>query len=76
MKNVLNALVLAGVLMMGACGEKATENEAQGNVEATVEEAPVVFLFYDESAVFTLKNIQKFERNAVNLLQVKQLKEY
>lgn len=40
-----------------------------------VEEAPVIFLFYDESALFTTKNIEGIETNALNLLQVKNLKE-
>lgn len=40
-----------------------------------VEEAPVIFLFYDESALFFTKNIQGVETNGLNMLQVKQLKE-
>ena len=40
-----------------------------------VEDAPVVFLFYDESALFTTKNVVNVETNGINLLQVKQLKE-
>jgi len=40
-----------------------------------VEDAPVIFLFYDESALFTTKNVVNVETNGINLLQVKQLKE-
>jgi peptide/nickel transport system substrate-binding protein len=40
-----------------------------------VEDAPIVFLFYDESALFTTKNVVNIETNGINLLQVKQLKE-
>lgn len=40
-----------------------------------VEEAPVIFLFYDESALFTTKNIKGVQTNAINLLQVKTIKE-
>lgn len=35
-----------------------------------VEDAPVIFLFYDETALFTLKNIDGISDNAVNLLEV------
>lgn len=35
-----------------------------------VEEAPVVFLFYDESAVFYSKDIQGFRNNGLNLLNI------
>jgi len=38
-----------------------------------VDEAPVVFLFYDETAVFSTKNISGLSKNAVNILEVKQL---
>ena len=38
-----------------------------------VDEAPVIFLFYDETAVFTTKNISGLSKNAVNILEVKQL---
>ncbi|MEM9546631.1 MAG: ABC transporter substrate-binding protein [Bacteroidota bacterium] len=35
-----------------------------------IEDAPVVFLFYDETALFSLKNISGISDNAVNLLEV------
>ena len=38
-----------------------------------VEEAPVVFLFYDEVALFARKNIKGLSLNAQNLLQVKNI---
>ncbi len=53
---------------------KRTELYHQMN-RIIVDEAPVIFLFYDESALFTTKNIQGIETNALNLLQVKNLKE-
>jgi len=38
-----------------------------------IEEAPVVFLFYDETAVFAKRSIEGLSKNAVNLLKVKRL---
>jgi peptide/nickel transport system substrate-binding protein len=38
-----------------------------------VEEAPVIFLFYDETALFSLKNISGLSDNAVNLLEVEDI---
>ncbi len=38
-----------------------------------IEEAPVVFLFYDETAVFARRSVKGLSRNAVNLLKVKGL---
>ncbi len=35
-----------------------------------VEDAPVVFLFYDEVSLFANKNVDGLSRNALNLLQV------
>jgi len=35
-----------------------------------IEDAPVIFLFYDETALFSLKNIEGLSDNAVNLLEV------
>jgi peptide/nickel transport system substrate-binding protein len=35
-----------------------------------IDEAPVIFLFYDESAVFYSKNISGFENNGLNMLNV------
>ena len=40
-----------------------------------VDEAPVIFLFYDESALFFTNKIKHVETNGINLLQVKQLEE-
>ena len=54
--------------------ERRTELYHEMN-RIVVEEAPVIFLFYDESALFTTKNISEVETNALNLLQVKSLKE-
>jgi peptide/nickel transport system substrate-binding protein len=39
-----------------------------------VDEAPVIFLFYDESSRFALANIQGLSRNAMNLLPLKWVK--
>jgi len=36
-----------------------------------VEEAPVIFLFYDETALFARKEIQGLSKNAINLLVTK-----
>ncbi len=36
-----------------------------------IEEAPVIFLFYDETAVFATKNISGLSKNAINLLSLK-----
>lgn len=38
-----------------------------------VEEAPVIFLFYDETAVFTSSRVKGLKPNAVNLLDVKRV---
>lgn len=38
-----------------------------------VEEAPVIFLFYDETALFAQKKIKGLQKNAVNLLSVKRI---
>ncbi len=38
-----------------------------------VEDAPVIFLFYDETALFYRKNIQGATGNAINLLEVENL---
>ncbi len=38
-----------------------------------IEEAPVIFLFYDQSALFTSKRITGVSKNGINLLQVKSL---
>lgn len=39
-----------------------------------VEEAPVIFLFYDETAIFSRKAVTGISSNAVNLLKVDSLK--
>jgi len=39
-----------------------------------IEEAPVVFLFYDETALFAQKNIEGLSVNAINLLSLKRVK--
>lgn len=39
-----------------------------------VEEAPVVFLFYDETAQFASKQVQGLSRNAINLLSMKRVR--
>ena len=38
-----------------------------------IEEAPVVFLFYDEIALFARKEIKGLSKNAINLLSVKRI---
>lgn len=39
-----------------------------------IEEAPVIFLFYDESSLFTSKRIENIQTNALNLLELENLK--
>ncbi len=39
-----------------------------------IEEAPVVFLFYDETAQFATKNVTGLPRNAINLLSLKRVR--
>jgi peptide/nickel transport system substrate-binding protein len=39
-----------------------------------VEEAPVIFLFYDQSANFYHKRISGIENNAINLLEIDQIR--
>lgn len=39
-----------------------------------IEEAPVVFLFYDESAQFYQRNVHGIPRNALNLLSLKRIR--
>lgn len=41
--------------------------------EIIIEEAPVVFLFYDESAVFLRKEVGDYTNNALNMLEVKRI---
>ncbi len=38
-----------------------------------IDEAPVIFLFYDETAVFTRSNIKGINKNALNLLDLKRV---
>lgn len=39
-----------------------------------IEEAPVIFLFYDETARFSKKNIEGFSNNALNILSLTKVK--
>ncbi len=39
-----------------------------------VDEAPVIFLFYDETAIFTAKQVDNVSKNALNVLKVRQMK--
>lgn len=39
-----------------------------------VEEAPVIFLFYDETAVFARREVQGLSRNALNLLDTRRIR--
>ena len=39
-----------------------------------IEEAPVVFLFYDETAQFASSHVQGLSRNAINLLSLKRVR--
>lgn len=39
-----------------------------------IEEAPVVFLFYDETALFARRSIEGLSKNAINLLSVKRIR--
>jgi len=38
-----------------------------------INDAPVIFLFYDEAAIFIDNDVTGFEPNALNLLSVKNL---
>ncbi len=38
-----------------------------------IEDAPVIFLFYDETALFTLKNIDVISDYTLNLLEMKDI---
>jgi peptide/nickel transport system substrate-binding protein len=40
-----------------------------------IEEAPVIFLFYDQVAWFSQQNIQNLEGNALNLLKLETVNE-
>ena len=39
-----------------------------------IEEAPVIFLFYDETAQFAADNVTGLPRNAINLLSLKRVR--
>ncbi len=39
-----------------------------------IEESPVVFLYYDETAIFASKDVQGLSKNAINLLSLKKVK--
>ncbi len=38
-----------------------------------IEDAPVIFLFYDQSSIFTSKKVAHLETNALNLLELEKL---
>ncbi|MEM8907065.1 MAG: ABC transporter substrate-binding protein [Bacteroidota bacterium] len=38
-----------------------------------IEEAPVIFLFYDQTALFARRNVEGLSKNAINLLSVKRI---
>lgn len=38
-----------------------------------IEEAPVIFLFYDETALFAAKEVRGLSKNAINLLSLKRV---
>ncbi len=47
------------------------------NIERIIiEEAPVIFLFYDESARFATANVKGLSRNAMNLLPLERVSKY
>ncbi len=55
--------------------DDATRNQLYQQMDKIlIEEAPVIFLFYDETAVFTQKNISGISKNAINLLSLKKVK--
>ncbi len=39
-----------------------------------IEEAPVIFLYYDETAVFAQKGVKGLSKNAINLLSLKKVR--
>ena len=39
-----------------------------------IEEAPIIFLFYDESSRFARVGIENLSRNAMNLLPLKRVR--
>ena len=41
-----------------------------------VEEAPVIFLFYDETSLFARRDIENISKNAINLLELSEVKEH
>lgn len=64
-------------LYEAALGEPDTEKryELYRDMEKIlIEEAPVVFLFYDETAQFAAKQVQGLPRNAINLLSLKRVR--
>jgi oligopeptide transport system substrate-binding protein len=59
-----------------ALGEENTEKRYaiyQRMEKILIEEAPVIFLFYDESSRFARSNISGLSRNAMNLLPLKRV---
>lgn len=64
-------------LYENALGETSTEKRYRlyNDMEKIlIEEAPVVFLFYDETAQFASRQIQGLPRNAINLLSLKRVR--
>ena len=41
-----------------------------------VEEAPVIFLYYDETAIFTSKRVKDYKSNALNMLDCRKISMY
>lgn len=54
--------------------DAARYNLYQQMDQILIEEAPVVFLFYDETALFAQKNIKGLSVNAINLLSLKRVR--
>jgi peptide/nickel transport system substrate-binding protein len=46
----------------------------RGMEKILIEQAPVVFLFYDETAQFASRQVQGLPRNAINLLSLKRVR--
>ena len=60
-----------------ALGETGTERRYalyRQMEKILIEEAPVVFLFYDETAQFARNNVTGLPRNAINLLSLKRVR--
>jgi peptide/nickel transport system substrate-binding protein len=64
-------------LYEAALGETDTEKRYglyRGMEQILIDEAPVVFLFYDETAQFASRQVQGLPRNAINLLSLKRVR--